>query len=141
MNEVEQKMFEKYKCDGKQVHECKHGDDYMDRCMGWEVDGCKGCESTLIHISYPPITAEKLWKIEDILNEEYNILIIEKMSASTKITASPAPEQDWGCDEAYYRLNIEEKTKEIAICQLATKAYDNIPAEMQARIKTILEAS
>lgn len=64
---------------------------------------------------YPKLTAEKLSELEDILHKEYNILIYERYSGFIALTACPAPDEDWGADEAYFRVIKQGKNKQEAL--------------------------
>lgn len=129
MNEVEQKMFNKFGVVESKPCKFKLG-------CGHAIP-CDKCERPLV---FPPVTFTKICMLEEIINKEYNILIVEKMSNSTRITACPAPEQDWGADEAYFRQTVEQPTKSDAICELIVKIYDDLTPEIKAEVKGLLEA-
>ena len=93
-----------------------------------EAEGVKWRVATII-------TPEIVLKLLEILNREYNILIIECMSNSTKITASPAPDQDWGCDEAYYRVCVEEADLRTAILKVCSNY--NVAMSIRDQVKEL----
>jgi hypothetical protein len=85
-----------------------------------------GNEYSWFEKAYPEITSDIILELEDIVNEHYNILIIEKFSNSTRITAHPAPDENLGADEAYFRVTAIGDTKKDALLGLCVKLKEDI---------------
>ena len=87
---------------------------------------------------YPEITDRILLEIEDIIHNEYNILIYEKFMYSIRITAH-LMDDNLGCDSSYYRVQAEAETKKEALLVLAMdiNVKDTIKHQVQALFKEV----
>lgn len=129
MNEVEQKMFNKYGV--VESKPCK-----FNLGCGHAIP-CDKCERPLV---FPSVSFTKIYMLEEIITRYYNILILDRYSGFIRLTACPAPDENLGCDEAYYRVTVEQPTKSDAICELITKIYDDLTEAEKIEVKNLLEA-
>src|SRR5574344_1012403 len=135
---IEQEFFEAFgisKIDGFKCIPHNTIENKCEHIISGFTDCCSNCEH--LEKIYPPITPEIVLGLIEILNKEYNILIIECMSNSIKITACPAPEQDWGCDEAYYRVYVEEKDLRTAILKICSDY--NVVMSIQEKVRGLFK--
>lgn len=130
INEVEQKMFEKYGVVESKPCQFNLG-------CGHAVP-CNQCERPLV---FPSVTFTKIYMLEEIITRHYNVLILDRLAGFITLTACPAPSEDLGADEAYFRVEVKQPNKSDAICELITKVYDDLTEQERIEVKNILEAS
>ena len=126
MNEVEQKMFNKFGVTASKPCKFKLGCGH--------ATPCDKCERPLV---LPSVSFAKIYMLEEIITRHYNILILDRYSGFIGLTACPAPSEDFGADEAYFRVEVQQPNKSDAICELITKIYDDLTAEEKKEVKEI----